>query len=105
MEGSKEFTSFGTPFGHFQFTELQFVLHGAPAIFQRLMDRVRRDTEAFAAAYIYDIIIYDSSWDQHVQHMQHVFSLIKKAGLTIHPDKCALAKGRNLIPWLSVEPR
>lgn len=60
-EGSKELTAFRTPFGHFQFTVLPFGLHGAPASFQRLMDRVLRGTDGFAIAYIDDIIIYSSS--------------------------------------------
>ena len=91
-EDSKELTAFRTPFGHFQFTVLPFGLHGAPATFQRLMDRLLRGTEGFAAAYLDDICIYSSTWEEHLQHVQHVLSLVKEAGLTIHPQKCTLAR-------------
>lgn len=82
---SKELTAFRTPFGHFQFTVLPFGLHGAPATFQRLMDSVLRGTEGFAAAYLDDIVIYSASLVEHLRHLQHVLSLVKEAGLTIHP--------------------
>ncbi|KAL2103518.1 hypothetical protein ACEWY4_000386 [Coilia grayii] len=91
-EDSKELTAFRTPFGHYQFTVLPFGLHGAPATFQRLMDRLLRGTEGFAAAYLDDICVYSSTWEDHLQHLQHVLSLVKEAGLTIHPEKCTLAK-------------
>jgi hypothetical protein len=35
-----EKTAFGTPFGHYQYRRLPMGLKGAPACFQRLMDRV-----------------------------------------------------------------
>lgn len=53
------------------------------------MDRVLRGTEGFATAYLDDIIIYTSDW---AEHLQQVLSLVKEMGLTIHPDKCALAR-------------
>ncbi|KAL2095611.1 hypothetical protein ACEWY4_007759 [Coilia grayii] len=90
-ESSKE-PAFRTLFGHFQFTVLPFGLHGAPASFQRLMDRVLRGTEGFAAADLDDTIIYSATWEEHLHHLQQVLSLVKEAGLTIHPDKCALAR-------------
>lgn len=47
---SKELTAFKTPFGHFQFRVLSFGLHGAPATFQRMMDKILRGTEEYAAS-------------------------------------------------------
>ena len=89
---SKECTAFRTPFGHFQFTVLPFGLNGAPATFQRLMDRVLVGTESFAASYIDDVAIYSRSWQEHLTHLQEVFRRLKGAGLTIRPDKCSFAK-------------
>lgn len=89
--GSKELTAFQTPFGHFRFTVLPFGLPGAPATFQRMMDRVLRGTESYSAAYLGDVVIYSSGWEEHMDHLQDM-GRISGAGLTIRPDKCALAK-------------
>lgn len=91
----KEFTAFRTPFGHFHFCVLPFGLHGAPATFQRMMDQLLHGTEDYAAAYLDDIIIFSHSWEEHQKHLKDVLTRIKTAGLTIRPDKCALAKSET----------
>nr|XP_043896844.1 uncharacterized protein LOC122778812 [Solea senegalensis] len=54
---SREKTAFSTPYGLYQFVTLPFGLFGAPATFQRLMDRVLRPHSAYAAAYLDDVIL------------------------------------------------
>ena len=61
---AREKTAFSTPLGLYQFKVLLF---GAPATFQRLMDRVLRPHAAYAAAYIDDIVIYSGTWEQHMR--------------------------------------
>ena len=51
-------TAFVTLFGLYQFTVMPFGLQGAPATFQRLMDRVLRGVGDFAVAYLDDIVIF-----------------------------------------------
>ena len=53
-------TAFVTPRGLFQFRVMPFGLNGAPASFQRLTDTLVRGCEAFAAAYLDDVVIYSS---------------------------------------------
>ena len=62
-------TAFFTPFGLYQFKMTPFGLQGAPAKFQRLMDHVIREMNGFADAYLDDLIIYSSSWTDHVSHL------------------------------------
>ncbi len=57
---SKEKTAFTTPFGLHQFVTLPFGFFGAPATFQRLMDKVLRPHSAYASAYLDDIIIHSN---------------------------------------------
>ncbi|XDV12077.1 hypothetical protein PO909_000821 [Leuciscus waleckii] len=90
-ERSRELTAFWTPWGLFHFTVLPFGLHGAPANFQRLMDQVLRDSSAFAAAYLDDIVLYSDSWEQHLEHLCTVLGCLHAAGLTVNPAKCAFA--------------
>ncbi|KAK7915940.1 hypothetical protein WMY93_011701 [Mugilogobius chulae] len=88
---AKELTAFRTPFGMYQFKVMPFGLQGAPATFQRLMDHVLRDVSDFSAAYLDDVVIYSSSWEDHLCHLQEVLQRIRAAGLTINPRKCSLA--------------
>ncbi|KAL5516317.1 hypothetical protein EMCRGX_G001610 [Ephydatia muelleri] len=55
---SRHLTAFTTPFGLFQFKVMPFGLQGVPATFQRLMDRVLKGLESYAAAYIDDLVIH-----------------------------------------------
>ena len=62
---AREKTAFATPGGLYQYTVLPFGVHGAPATFQRMMDQLLWPHQAYAAAYIDDIIIHSDSWDVH----------------------------------------
>ncbi|XP_052320320.1 sodium channel and clathrin linker 1-like [Oncorhynchus keta] len=62
---AKENTAFATPDGLFQYTVMPFGLHGAPATFQRLMDKVLKPHKAYAAAYLDDVGIYSPDWESH----------------------------------------
>ena len=56
-EASRSKTAFTTPLGLFQFRVMPFGLHGAPATFQRMMDRLI-DRLDFSGAYLDDLVIY-----------------------------------------------
>ena len=88
---SKEKTAFATSEGLFQYTKLPFGLHGAPATFQRLMDRVLRPHKKYAAAYLDDIVIHSTEWENHLSQVQKVLEALREAGLTANPSKCKLA--------------
>ncbi|XP_041421806.1 uncharacterized protein LOC121394536 [Xenopus laevis] len=87
---SREKTAFATSQGLFQFVTMPFGLHGAPATFQRLMDRILRGHDSYCSAYLDDVVIFSPDWQSHLRHLDTVVSLIKSAGLTINPKKCAL---------------
>ena len=87
---TREKTAFATPGGLYQYTVLPFGVHGAPATFQRMMDRLLRSHQAYAAAYIDDIIIHSASWDVHLRHLRAVLGELRRAGLTANPTKCRL---------------
>ena len=56
------------------------------------MDQLLRPHQAYAAAYIDDIIIYSPSWDVHVSQLRAVLGGLQKAGLTANPAKCRLGR-------------
>ena len=60
---------------------MSFGLSSAPGTFQRLMDRVINGL-SFIKAYLDDLVIYSSIWQEHLSHVEQ-FLRLKKAGLTI----------------------
>lgn len=82
-DAAKPLTAFRTPQGLWQYTRMPFGLHGAPVTFQRLMNKVLAGIEKSAVAYLDEIVIHSSSWQEHLTHLEVVFGRIKEAGLTI----------------------
>ena len=65
-------TAFTSPMGLFQFTRMPFGLQGAPATFQRMVDKLLDGLSDFASAYLDDIIIYSDNWKDHLSHLDLV---------------------------------
>ena len=83
-------TAFSTDNGHYEYLRMPFGLKGAPATFQRLMDRVLiglQGVELFV--YLDDIVIYASSYDEHDKKANRLFNRLSEAGLKLQPEKCA----------------
>ncbi|KAL7834854.1 hypothetical protein SRHO_G00291010, partial [Serrasalmus rhombeus] len=91
-QSSRKVTAFRTPSGLYHFLKMPFGLHGAAATFQRLMDKVLKDTENFTAAYIDNVVVFSASWEEHLRHLDIVLKKIADAGLTANPKKCHLAR-------------
>lgn len=87
-------TAFSTENGHWEFNSMPFGLSNSPASFQRLMDVVLRAVRDFALCYIDDIVIFSDSFDNHLSHLQKVFTLLQEAGLIIKPSKCQFLRAR-----------
>ena len=88
VEEDRGKTAFTTPFGLFQFQRMPFGLQGAPATFQRMMDRLLEGLREFSGAYLDDLVIFSRSWEEHLQHLGTVFARLWEAGLTAKPKKC-----------------
>ncbi len=80
-------TAFVTPFGLFQFKVVPFGLQGAPATFQKLMDRVIAGLSDFTATYLDDVIIFSETWEKHLEHVQTTLQRLREAGLTVKAKK------------------
>lgn len=81
-------SAFVTPFGHFAWRVMPFGLRNAPATFSRLVNKLLKNMDDYAAAYLDDILIFSNSWKEHLDHIRKVFQRIKDAGLTLNSGKC-----------------
>ncbi|CAF4301792.1 unnamed protein product, partial [Didymodactylos carnosus] len=88
-EESKEKTAFVTHEGLFQFTVMPFGLTNAPATFQRLMDLVLSGLKRRCClVYLDDVIIYSSTFDQHLKDIDDVLGRLSESNLTLKASKC-----------------
>ncbi|GFX00606.1 hypothetical protein TNCV_2236131 [Trichonephila clavipes] len=76
-----------TPFGLFESTRMQFGLCNAAATFQRFIDEVLRNLP-FVFAFVDDILVASSSPEEHLQHLQILFTRLQQYGLSLRPSKC-----------------
>lgn len=88
-ENDKDKTAFITPFGLYRFKRMPFGLKNAPATFQRLIDRLRAGLKGIIIfAYLDDILILSSSFDQHILDLKRVFERLNEYNLKANRDKC-----------------
>ena len=84
-------SAFCCKFGHFEMTRMPFGLNNAASTFQRTMEIVLQGLQwETYLVYIDDIIVYVSSFTQHLQRVEQVLDHIQKAGLKLKPEKCHL---------------
>lgn len=91
---SRPLTAFTVPGkGLYQFSVLPFGLHSAGATFQRLLDGViGPELEPRAFAYLDDLILVSSSFEEHLELLKDVFERLRKAGLQINVEKCQFCR-------------
>lgn len=88
-EKDKAKTAFCTPFGLFEFNRMPFGLCNAPSTFQRLMERIFGDL-SFQKLLLYldDIIIFSSTFKDHLQRLEMVLSRLQERNLKLKFKKC-----------------
>ena len=92
-EQDKEKTAFRTSSGQlFEFNQVPFGLCNAPATFSRLMDRVLAGLHwEKCLFYLDDIIVFSSTWEDHLARLCEVFERLRHAKLKLGPAKCTFA--------------
>ena len=92
-EQDKAKTTFRTSSGQlFEFNQVPFGLCNVPATFSRLMDRVLADLHwETCLFYLDDIIVFSSTWEEHLARLREVFERLRHARLKLGAAKCTIA--------------
>ena len=86
---SKEKTAFITHNGLYEFNVLPFGLCNSACTFQRLMTHVLRGLEwDICLVYIDDLILFSRTFEEHLLHLEQVFSRLREANVRLKPSKC-----------------
>ncbi|GFT51350.1 retrovirus-related Pol polyprotein from transposon 17.6 [Trichonephila clavipes] len=79
-----EKTAFITRNGTFAFLRMPFGLSGAAPNFQKAIDIILKPVIGrFVMVYMDDVIITSPSFNEHIDHLNKVFTLLRDAGLTL----------------------
>ncbi|XP_063586255.1 uncharacterized protein LOC134763618 [Penaeus indicus] len=82
-ERAKPISAFVTPTGLYEFTVLPFGMRNAPATFQRLMNFLTAGLEG-VRCYLDDLVVWSSSWEDHLIRLRALFSTLAEANLTVN---------------------
>lgn len=85
----KEKTAFICPLSFYQFERLPQGITGAPATFQRLMERAVGDMHLLQVnVYLDDLIFFGCTLEEHEEMLLKVLDRLEEYGLKVSIDKC-----------------
>ncbi len=94
-EEDKEKTAFICPLGFFQFERMPQGITGAPATFQRLMEKAVGDMNLLQVlVYLDDLIVFGRSLEEHEERLMRVLDRLEEVGLKLSLDKCQFCQPR-----------
>ncbi|KAK3538552.1 hypothetical protein QTP86_006716 [Hemibagrus guttatus] len=98
-EGDKWKTAFHTTRGHYKYLVMPYGLTEALAVFQAFINKIFKDIiNQYVITYIDDILIYSTSYDDHVHHVQTVLTRLLHHQFYVKAEKCEFHK--NSIKFL-----
>ncbi|KAM7300946.1 uncharacterized protein ISCGN_016523 [Ixodes scapularis] len=92
-EDSREYTTFITPVGRFQFLRLPFGISTAPEFYQREMLRVLEGLDGLACLQD-DIIVSGRTMEEHDKNLHKVLSRLQQSGVTLNVNKCTFRQSK-----------
>jgi len=91
--------AFQTHHGHFEFLIMPFGLCNAPSTFQALMNDILGPyVRKFVLVFFHDILIYRKTWEQHLEHIQQVFTILQSSAVFLKKSKCSF--GQTTVGYL-----
>ncbi|GFV85211.1 retrovirus-related Pol polyprotein from transposon 297 [Trichonephila clavipes] len=90
-----EKTAFITRNGTFALLRMSFGLSEATPNFQKAINIILKPVLGrFVNSYMDDVIITSPSFNDHLDHLNQVFTLLRDAGLTLNKNKCHFARDK-----------
>jgi len=89
-ENHKERTAFTLgPLGFWEFNKLPFGCSNSPATFERIVEEILGEYNmTICIIYLDDLIIFSSTFEEHLERLNLVMSRLHQAGIKLSPEKC-----------------
>lgn len=103
-------TAFRTHQGHYEYKVMPFGLCNAPSTFQATMNELLKPfLRHFAAVFFDDILVYSSTFEDHVSHLTRVFQALLEGQFFLKSSKCLFAQRQleylgHIVSQKGVEP-
>jgi hypothetical protein len=98
-QGDIHKTAFRTHQGHYEFLVMPFCLCNAPSTFQATMNIIFEPfLRRFVIVFFDDILVYSSTLEAHMQHLEIVFQCLVDNSFCLKRSKCDIAQ--NTIEYL-----
>jgi hypothetical protein len=82
-------TTFRCHYGHYEFLVMPFGLTNAPATFQSCMNHVfNKQLRKKLLVFFDDLLIYNKTWEEHLQHVDQILSIMEEQSLYAKESKC-----------------
>ena len=92
-------TTFKTKFGLFEWKVMPFGLTNAPVTFMRVINDIfSPHLGRILVIYLDEILIFNKTWAEHLQHVHQVFELLREHKLQVKERKSYF--GQSSVPYL-----
>jgi ribonuclease HI/predicted FMN-binding regulatory protein PaiB len=91
-EESIPWTAFTCPQGHYEWLVMPLGLKNAPALFQRKMQNIFNENQAFILVYVDDLLVFSKSYKEHIAHLETFFRKVEQNGLILSKKKMEICK-------------
>jgi hypothetical protein len=99
-------TTFKSKFGLYEWLVIHFGLTNAPSTFMHLMNEVIYSfIGKFMVIYFDDILIYNKSLDEHIEHLRAIFGALREARLFANLERCTFCTDRVAFLGYVVTPQ